>query len=462
MATFSVAYTQPGVYVDIRSAKIPATPPGDINLAIIGHASLQKQFLNTAMFRGEGLEDVLPYADEDIYQIYTEIRDEFGDRYFIDRDFVKDEYSNKIVWLEEEDSNRPMENTTYYVSGMLNKKEEDGDFNPKYIDSDELKILVYGNSMKENTDGKEARLPKAIDLALGHGAGHVYGVQINPNDFDGIKDAINKLRTEDIQLIVIADDITPDELSHLTFHVEDMSDLLEGKFRRALVGMPLDSDNEEFSDVLQKYEDMASVNSSRIGIVGPSNNRVSSGFTNPAHYQYGGWVLASAIAGIIANPNNNPGEPISGKLIGGDILEIGDRFTTKQKNRIAGKGITLVEKTGAINRVRHFLSTDMSSPITQELKITGIADYMARITISALTAIFVNTRNLGSETIANIEAVINLLSTAQIDNGVLTAPGIQNMSITRNELEPRQIDVEFEILPVFDLNWIKITMGVTF
>jgi len=454
MPTFSVSYIEPGTYVNIRTISIPATAPGTINLAIIGNGKREKNVLNVEIVRGSGDTDELPYDEERIISISPQITDEYGDIYKSPDDYEKTEYENSITWK----GNQPLEGTKYYVNMVVTKTEEENDFDPQYIESEDIAYDLYGNRMEVNSMDEYCTLPTAISLAMRNGSGPVIGVQVNEEDADPYETALNKLQSEDVQLIVIAKDIDASLLSALSTHLTNMSTLLEGKFRRGLVGIPKDTDNQEnFSDILSSYSDFASVNNKRLGLIGVSNCEIS---TPSGNMEIGAWGLAAAIGGIVSNPNNDPGEPITGKLVTG-FESIKDKFIRKQKNRIAGNGVTIVEKDGAVNIIRHFLSTDMSTPATQELKITGIADYFAILLIKTLNAVVVNTRNLGTETINNIKAIINLLSSAQVDNRILEEPA-RNVSVVRSEIDPRQMNVGLEILPVGDVNWIYIDMGVVF
>ena len=469
MPTFSANYTEPGIYVDIKDVSSPAIAPGQTVIAFIGYGKLTKRFSESLTRDAAGSQDWTDTLSKDAVSVTSQIIDEFGNVYYKNEDYILSiEDGNSVIdWGlgdAQDTGEAPSGGTEYEVIYEVFKTQEDDDFEPQMIQSEDHAYDVFGDPLETNDSDNKQTLPLGLKIAFGNGSAPAMAVQIDENDSDPIKTAIDKLEKEYVNIVVPCLPISSDEnnsvVSDLYSHVRDMSSLLERKYRIALLGLSTDVDNpDDFASTVSEYENLASVDSDRMGIIGGSKTGVN---IDGEENIVGSWTLASAIAGILGNPNFDVAEPISGKILTG-IDKIYDIWDRKQKNQIASKGITIVEEDGIVNRVRHFLSTDMTTPISQELKTKIVADYIARITIDTLKATFINTRNVGQETISNIEAVQRLLLQAQQDNDILRSPeGFRNINAKQNETEPRQIDINYEILPVLEVNWIYINMGITF
>jgi archaellum component FlaG (FlaF/FlaG flagellin family) len=212
---------------------------------------------------------------------------------------------------------------------------------------------------------------------------------------------------------------------------------------------PQDSVNYYMSALLAKNE-------ARIGFVVPSEGTVT--LTSDKNAQVNGAYIATAIGGIICNPRVTSGEPISGKTING-ISNITDYYTRTQKNQMASLGMFIVDNINGTAKIRHALSTNMATAITSELKITRIKDVVSKTLRTNLEAAYINTRNVGSETLASIKSSVTLLLSGFLSTKDLVA--FQNLNVVSQPGDPRQINVSVEIKPVFDVNWILISLSVT-
>ena len=464
MPTFAVSYTEPGVYVRIQNVNIPALPPGVQRIALVGYGKLTKNVINEEITRGGDTKDALSYSNENAVSISSQISDEFGNRYYETTDYVlntgvggEEAEMAEVDWSPA--GSEPTAGVKYYVNYVVNKLSLEGDFDPKIMYSAEESVDTYGTPQELNGNSKEQSLPTGAQLVFTNGASQVVCVQINPDDSDPINDAIDKLESEEVTVVIpcvpVSSTVNTGVPAYLSTHVDLMSEVLEGKFRIVILGVPAGTDATGFSTALSEYTALGAIANRRIGVIGTSRAQIT---INSELKEVGSWAMACAIGGIIGIESNNAGEPISGKILAG-FTAIYDTFKRNQKNQIAQQGVTVIEKDGAVYRVRHFLSTDMATVLTQEMKATIISDYIASITINALKAVFINTRNLGEETTSNIKAVQRLLLEAQVPDII---NGYDKIDATVNELDPRQIDLNFAILPTLDVNWIYVTLGVEF
>lgn len=237
----------------------------------------------------------------------------------------------------------------------------------------------------------------------------------------------------------------PDILNYVKSHCVNMSATAARKPRMGLLGAVANETNEAVFIAAAQAG-----GSNRIVYLAPSTATLSAGGIT---FTADGSTMAAGLAGILSRPDINAGEPISGKAFN-MFSDVSDSFTETQKNRMAAAGITVIEKQGGATKVRHFLTTDPSNVLLYEAKVTRIEiDYRKSI-VQALDAVMINTRFVPGQTIGTVKSII-----AQISDGKRMAQVINDYKITKiavNSVEPRQLDVEISIQPVFDLNWIDI------
>jgi hypothetical protein len=197
-------------------------------------------------------------------------------------------------------------------------------------------------------------------------------------------------------------------------------------------------------------------NEARMGFVVPSEGTFQ--LSNGQNVQVSAPYIAAAIGGIVCNPRTTSGEPISGKTIG-LISNLTDYYTRTQKNQMASLGMIIVDNINGTGKIRHALSTNMATAITSELKITRIKDVVSKTIRTNLEAAYINTRNVGSETLASIKSSVTLLLSGFLATKDITA--FQNLNVVSQPGDPRQINVSFEFKPTFDINFILVNMSVT-
>lgn len=246
-------------------------------------------------------------------------------------------------------------------------------------------------------------------------------------------------------------------ISTLKSHVTNMSTTTERKNRIGLLSglSTTDDPTDKETAVSTHIAAIQACDYYRLGYVVPSNATKSLTYGTVT---MSGPFTAAAVAGIVCNASYSAGEPISGKSITG-FDTVADIYTRYQKNRMASYGGFIIENASGNFKVRHALSTDISDIVKAELKITRITDSVSYTVSSALEAMFINTRNTGAQTISDMSSATRLIL-----DGIVSLQDIvsyQNLSVVQSSIDPRQIDVSFQIQPAWDVNWILITFGVT-
>ena len=246
-------------------------------------------------------------------------------------------------------------------------------------------------------------------------------------------------------------------ISTLKSDVTNMSTTVERKNRIGLLGgfSTTDDSTDLEGSVTEHINAIKACDYFRLGYIVPANATKALTY---GEVTLSGPYLAVAVAGIICNPSYTAGEPISGKSLTG-FDSVADIYTRYQKNRMASYGGMIIENKSGNYVIRHALSTDVSDIISAELKITRIEDSVAQTVSSSLESMFINTRNTGAQTISDITSATKLIldSIVSIQDIVSYA----NLKVVQDSIDPRQIDVSFQIQPAWDVSWILITFGIS-
>ncbi len=281
-----------------------------------------------------------------------------------------------------------------------------------------------------------------FDLDEPTGSGYVSAVQ----------DALTQL--EDVANVSLVIPLSPTEpiaagnfrpgiLSNVLSHINKTSTVSEANPRMTILGARAGTVTENIFTTAA-----STANSNRVVYLAPATATLTTGGITKV---VDGSLIAAAIAGILSS-GQDAGEPISGKQIT-VFDDIPDPFTKTQKNRMAGIfGLSIIQKDNGASIVRHFLTTDPSTTLLSEGKVTVIEIDIRRSIKIALTATVINQRNVDGQTIGLVRAILTLAL-----NQKRAAQVINDFTIVKIERDPseaRQINVEVNIQPTLDVNWI--------
>lgn len=305
-------------------------------------------------------------------------------------------------------------------------------------------------------------LPLGFHLAVVNGASSVWCIPWNnadgtKKDILTILQKISTLRNPDktypYTIVFLAgflkgyanSELTESDVSQIITHVRTMSSIEEQKERIAIFGPPKDADSLLNSNELY-VETLEFLKNKRIVYCMPSNVKIT---IKNKEVEVGGYLLAAALAGLIDSVQINM--PLTGQMLNG-INEVVDIKLRSEKNILAQKGALIIEN----ERIRHALTTDTLNPLTSELKVTRIVDYITRLVRNSLQN-FVN-RPFSLDLLTTISLSIRLILT-QLTN-TNTIIDYKDISVTRNQTDPRQVDVTFSIRPTLDVNWIYVKFNI--
>lgn len=244
-------------------------------------------------------------------------------------------------------------------------------------------------------------------------------------------------------------DVNDSMVSYIKSYVAEMNAPINKQERMALFGIK--SSMSSYTDVMLLTNGIAN---SRIGTIGNPFGRITGIGTLDGSY------IASGVAGIICNPNYDPGEPITGKAIQGfDYID--DPWYRTEKREMGGAGAILIEKQGVDNKIIHYLSTKTDDIIDSELKVIRQIDDLKKSVRGNLERSMLNIRISNPRVIiAMADSFMRLILQSKVDSHFI-AEFDPNIEIRFNPTEARELQILYRFRPALDLNYITVTMSAT-
>lgn len=241
----------------------------------------------------------------------------------------------------------------------------------------------------------------------------------------------------------------------LKAHVDAARSILEQKWRVVLFGVQKDGDAGSATPETKYIELATALGSDSTAVVAPSTCSFGYGSTL---FSMPGYGIAAAVAGIIANPVYDPGEPISGKQLAG-FDAIVDPFNNTQKNLMGNAGVLMIDSELGVPAIIMDLTTSQANSVDSQLKFTKSKDYVSKSLRLILRKMYINTRNIGPATLSAIQGTVRMVLQQMVWLHILN--DFSDLSVTKNTLDSRQIDVSVSIKLVPDVTWIYVALGVS-
>lgn len=311
-------------------------------------------------------------------------------------------------------------------------------------------VEAYGDAGTTNT----LSLASEIVFENSGGTGGILTVQVNPADgadLAGFQAALSKMATVDGVNIVVPLSVDPLLYSSVKAHVVNSSAPLEKKERTAILG--LEATATVSSAIAQAQSLATGGNGRRLMLVYPPAVNRLIGSTDTS---LNGSFLAAGIAGLRINGNFDVAEPLLRKQIVG-FTSAATNLLRTDKLRLRNGGITVVELIENLVRLTEDTTTDRTTADSQEYAVTEIVDFVARTVRRLLDSIFIGVKIL-PDTASIVSATITVLLNNFIALQIINA--FTNVRATVNPLDPRQIDVSFEVQPVRTLRFMKVTFSI--
>ena len=314
------------------------------------------------------------------------------------------------------------------------------DYAPLYYYNMNDIITDFGAASTTNT------LALGAQSAFENGAQVILTCQIDPANNSYVT-ALTNLETKACNVVTVMN-TDPTLLSYIKAHVDKMSAINERQERTAIAGT-----NSAVS-ITQIEAQATSLADKRFMLVYPTTSKM---LISNVDTSVDSCYLAAALAGIRCNPNYDVAEPLTRKPVVG-FTEITDNLSTSQKNDLASHGICIIESdSSGIARVRHALTTDMSTVQNEEYSITEVTDYVAQVSRQILEQMYVGTKIL-TDTPLMVAATLTTVLNNLITRGIITA--FTGLTASIDSTDSTQIDVRFGFAPVYGANYIYIEFTI--
>lgn len=174
-----------------------------------------------------------------------------------------------------------------------------------------------------------------------------------------------------------------------------------------------------------------------------------------AQFAVGGEFAAAGLAGLRMSPAVDEATTLTTMKVVGFVRGI-DESDEDALDLVAAEGVTILNNVDGALEVRHYMSTDPSTPVTREPTNASIGARVAK-TMRKVFKPFIGKKSKQSMandmTIVGQAALRNLVDAEIIE-------GYKNMTVVRDANDPSVFHVSFAYKPMFSVLWIEITFQV--
>lgn len=239
-------------------------------------------------------------------------------------------------------------------------------------------------------------------------------------------------------------------------HVELMSSILNRRERIAFLGSYQGFDFNAAIDSVTGI-DANFGTSFRTSFFIPSTDGLARKIVNGETTTIDGQFIAAAGAGFLAGLEYLP-EPLTKKTLIGFTVDRSKKFTREQIRILLAEGALVVKPLVAGGEVVQALTTvNSGNAVEEEISVVRIRDFTAQVSREILENRFVG-GVIDARTIPNVITATDGILRALQGQAIIT--DFANVTARQDTVEPRQVDVSFDIQPVFPLNWIRIDFSI--
>lgn len=449
-------YKGPGVFIKETPLPQPVTITGGARVVgIVGIGSTNYLIENVEVVRGASSTDAIPDTVSGDNITVVGIGDIPGyNNYIKDTDFNMSD--NNIDWsLAGEE---PTATNSYYISYL--KLKGDSFYEPTlFYDIDNVRE-TYGAELNNGTINE---ITLAAAIAFKSGASQVICVQQVDNTVQEQENAIDKLETEEIDILLAPGMTSTTVQSYILSHINKMNSYTEKKERIFLTtGLNL---NDNVAAIKARA---AAFNNQLITVCAPSVCEITltddSLNTESTLELSTGYAMAS-LAGIMANVAYDEAEPLTRKILTGIDTLNNVKYKESEMNDLASNGVLVLTNDGGVIRVRHAVTTSTANVNEIELEVVSIK-MQVRKQIRTTLAPYIGMKYIGAETNALIAAAVRSFCEQKVTAQVFSPeqdgvdPGYRNILVRQDAVDPRVANVHFEFRPVYTLTWEEVTFSL--
>jgi hypothetical protein len=340
----------------------------------------------------------------------------------------------------------------YYISYTQEKV----DYTTKVFNSIADVVAEYGDISTQNP------LSLGAYLTILNGAGTIACKQIKRlantaeitetqmiEAIDSIEGGITATLTPSVILPLIP--ASESLLSHISKHCDLQSSLRFRSERTAILGFASGTIPKEAGRLANL------TGSSRVRVVYPdiASLTLTNTLGNPVTYIVDGRYLACAVAGTTTSLNIDVATPWESRQVNGfnGVLR---NLTPVEANATAVKGVSILENAGTTIKIRHGLTTNMSSVLTKTPTIIQIADQVQRTMRGVLDG-FIGVKNLPVIQSQVLLAVNNEFQRL-VSSGIIES--YTGLAVVQDPEDATGLLINAFYKPVFPLLYIQFTFNV--
>lgn len=455
-----VQYTPPGVsFVEQIGADLSSTSTGFNTTAIIGLGRSWYNVDNLELIKGSGNTDKILNPDGtdaakgDILAVNGIGMIPGFYNYVLNVDYTIDEDITTITWLTD---NKPAQNTSFYIKYQKNK-----------VEADYVAMRLYGKDNIATAFGPELSggvintLTLGADLVLegaGQSAGGVVCVQAKEDTEQAYREAIDKLDTWDIQTIIVLKQDSLPLRSYLIQKVKELSTSTYGKERTTFI-TPLIKDVT--ADVLAAQRE--GIMSDRVTYFGNAKGititLTDAETLEDKEVELDAIYACANLSGIEGNPEYTFSEPMLRKQLTSRItLSQNQLYNPLERNNLCSNYLSMFEynENNGLTNVFDIFTTDSTNVVTETRSVRRVIDLIRKNIRKQLGPRYIGQKAVettAESAVSTTSSILsNFVSSGEIDN-------YRNVTGAYNKANPKQLDISFEIKPIFELKWIKVTIA---
>lgn len=456
-------YKEPGVYFTEYTQPIGSTAFGYNRTAIIGVGQTYTNISNLELIKASESDE----TDVDAILLPSGTAASVGDilsvtgvgsipgfyDYVLGTDYTIDANKTTITWIG---THKPADNSTFYISYKLNKSEARGDYDVKLMFNQTQIAETYGPEYLNNVIQP---LTLGADLVLEGQTllgGGVYCVQVTADTVAAYKAAIDKLDKVNVQTVIC---LKQDDISLRNYLIEKnatMSSNLYKKFRTTFI-VPNSDDLTQDQIVAQRE----GLDNDRVTYF--ANKKVTIQLTD-AETQETSDVALSAIyaccnlSGIEGMPENTYSEPMLRKTLSSRItLSNTQQMDPSERNYLCSNFLSAFDFNENTNLVYVFdiYTTDDTNVITETRSVRRVVDLLMT-DLDRQLDIYIGQKtqaSVASSAQVRVQSILaNYVSAEEIKD-------YKNVQASYDPTNPKQLNVSFSIIPLFEIKWVHVTIG---
>jgi hypothetical protein len=175
-----------------------------------------------------------------------------------------------------------------------------------------------------------------------------------------------------------------------------------------------------------------------------------------AEFAVGGEFLAAGMVGMMINPAIDVATTLTRQNLVG-FSRLIKRYDGPTMDQMASDGVTCIQENNGAFQVRHWITTDNSSPLKREPTSRLIVDYTRKIVRRNLDQ-FIG-RKLMQSTMNSVSIVASSTLKALVEQEIIE--GFKNLVIERDQADPTVLHVRFSMKPIFALLYIDVALTVS-